>query len=117
MKFNLIIILVSSLSFGCGFSRNKTKLIVYPVYCGGCVIDNFAIINQQGLNSTFDVFFDTTNVFIVNEAKKNRLHYYHLAENDIYEKFGDYANVVVINKNGKPIELKTNERLEKGIHY
>jgi hypothetical protein len=92
-------------------------LVVYPEYCGGCVIRNFSELKNKKLADKFTVYFDTTNTFILNCATQNKLNFQHIYNKDIPAKFGDYANVVVINLDGKTIELKTNETITKGVHF
>ncbi|MDR9399716.1 hypothetical protein [Salibacter sp.] len=118
MKYNSIVFLVSILIIGSCKQSDKVKVIVYPEYCKGCVIKNFSSIsNNSNLNNKVSIYFDTTDSFILNTAKKYHLGYKHIDNANIPLEFGDYANVVVINLEGEPTELRTNEVLEKGKHF
>ena len=93
------------------------KIIVFPEYCGGCVQRNFKIIHQESTNNSFKLYFDSTDRFVLNEAKRYNLNYEHIDRKSIYIKFGDYANLVVRKQNGETIELQTNQVIQKGVHY
>lgn len=98
-------------------SKDKIDVIVYPDYCGGCVTRNFYEISQSKDIEKFNIYFDSTDRFIFNESKSFGLNFIHIDNNDIPLKFGDYANLVVINLQGDVFELKTNETIYKGKHY
>lgn len=117
MKYNALIIFLIVILFSCSPENNKVNLVVYPEYCGGCVSRNFYIIKNDNLKDKFSVYFDTTDVFILDAAKTNNLKFIHTNNNNIRSKFGDYANIVLFSSGKDPIELKTNEILEKGKHY
>ncbi len=63
-----------------------------------------------------NVYGYTVN-FILSIAKSNNLNYKHIDNKVIYNTFGDYANIVIFNSKNRPIELKTNETIEKGKHF
>ncbi|MCO5259606.1 MAG: hypothetical protein M9916_05635 [Crocinitomicaceae bacterium] len=115
MKFNLVFLCLISF-FSCQ-KKEKNYLIIYPEYCGGCIVRNFTTINKNEFIDEFSVLFDTTDLFILEQAKQNKLNYTHLNNSEIYEKFGDFANLVIVNKQGKSHELSTNETIQKGIHF
>lgn len=112
----ILSILILTVTFSCQ-EKDKNKLIVYPEYCQGCIIRNFSELKSSNMINEFDIYFDTTDLFILNSAKQNKFNFYHIANTDIPSKFGDYANIVVINKDGEVHELKTNETIEKGVHF
>ena len=116
MKSKLVIIVCSVILLSCT-DRNKNKIIVFPEYCQGCVVRNFEAMKNQKISSEFEIYFDTTDAFVLQTAKNNKLKFHHISNQDIPEKFGDYANLVVINSAGKTTELKTNETLSKGVHF
>jgi hypothetical protein len=91
--------------------------VVFPDHCGGCVSKNFHTINSKKLNDELNIYFDTTDSFVLNEAKRNNLGFIHIDNKDIPAKFGDYANIVIVNLKGEAIELTTNEVVEKGKHF
>lgn len=77
-------------------------------------------INEQisaHLADQFNIYFDTTDSFILDIAKMNHLQFHHIDKSEISSKFGDYANLVLFVPGKEPIELKTNEIIEKGKHY
>lgn len=117
MKFNFFFILIMLLFSSCSEKNEKNILVVFPDYCGGCVSKNFLTIDQNNLNDKFKIYFDTTDSFVLNAAKMNKLSYNHIYNKDIPPKFGDHANLVIIDLAGKSTELTTNEILEKGRHY
>lgn len=98
-------------------SANKQNfndsVIVYSTYCGGCVVKNFALLRHNNKFKDTRLIFDTSNTFILDEAKKNHLVYNHLCNDSILINFGQLANIVYINRKGKKIELKTNESILK----
>ncbi|WP_457618658.1 hypothetical protein [Lutibacter sp.] len=116
MKYKLLIIFFLSITASC-VDRFKNKIIVFPEYCQGCVVRNFEALKNQKIGSDFEIYFDTTDVFVLQTANDNKLQFQHISNQDIPEKFGDYANLVVINSKGKTTELKTNETLTKGVHF
>jgi hypothetical protein len=116
MKSKFIIIFCSAILFSCT-DKDKNKIIVFPEYCQGCVVRNFESINNQKTGSEFEIYFDTTDAFVLRTANNNKLKFQHISNQDIPGKFGDYANLVVINSKGRSIELKTNETLTKGVHF
>lgn len=119
MKCNYFI-LISILSLfaiaSCYNDHKRVDLIVYPEYCKGCVSKNFFILKNKDFDKYVDIYFDTTDVFLLNTAKLNDLSYNHIDNDDVFLNYGDYANVVV-SKNGHVTELKTNEVIEKGKHF
>lgn len=117
MKFNFLLSILILLLTSCSRENKKNTLVVYADHCGGCVSKNFSTINNNKLNDELNIYFDTTNAFVLNEAKQNKLNFIHIANKDIPSKFGDLANIVVINLKGDVIELTTNQVIEKGIHF
>ena len=115
IKFSLILTLFLSV-VSCT-NKSKNKLIVYPEYCQGCILRNFAALKDSDYVINFDVYFDTTDLNLVEIAKKNKIPYHHIDNSEIAVKFGDFANLVVINEVGNKYELKTNETLTRGIHF
>lgn len=97
--------------------ENEIDLVVYPEYCGGCVKRNFKVLGIQNYDGKFNIYFDTTDTFILGQARLNDLVYHHIDNGEIRSKFGDYANIVLISAAGERIELRTNETIKKGTHY
>lgn len=117
MRYNILILfLLISISLSCN-KKTKTDLVVYPEYCAGCVSKNFFIIKNNNLNDKFNIYFDTTDLYILKAAKLNNLNYNHIDFSEIRPKFGDYANIVLIPPEGIPEELRTNEFIRKGKHF
>ncbi len=116
MKSKLFIIFCLGILSSCA-DRSKNKIIVFPEYCQGCVVRNFESMKNQKIDSEFEIYFDTTDVFVLQTANNNSLKFQHISNQDIPEKYGDYANLVVIDSEGKTTELKTNETLTKGVHF
>jgi len=116
MNYKLIFTFVVLL-FLSSCQEKKNTLVVYPEYCGGCVIRNFTKLKETGRSGEFDIYFDTTDAFVLSNAKKSHFKFHHISNDAIAAKWGDYANVVVINTDGKVTELKTNETIQKGVHY
>ena len=108
----LLIILCS-----CSLQDSKIDLVVYPEYCVGCVIKNFQAIKNNSLDEKFNIYFDTTDKFILDAANSNGLEYNYIENEKIALHYGDYANIVLFKKNEAPIELKTNEKIKKGKHF
>lgn len=106
IRFSLFISI--TFLFSCNL-KEKPKVIVYPQYCGGCVLKNFDMLSHKVAKESFSLYFDTTDVFVLNACKKVNLNYKHLDNDEIYRRFGDNANVVVISKKGKLKELNTNQ--------
>jgi len=117
MKYRVLVFICILLSFSCEFWNDKIDLVVYPEYCRGCVSKNFSSIRLDSLGSTFSVYFDTTDTYVLNEAKRNKLRYTHISKSEVRPKFGDYANVVIFPPGKKAVELSTNEVLSKGVHF
>ncbi len=117
MIYKILTILFIVVLFSCSPENNKIDLVVYPEYCGGCVSRNFHAIKNDNLEDKFNVYFDTTDTFILEAANINSLKFYHMDNSKIRAKFGDYANIVLFSTGKEPIELKTNEIIEKGKHY
>ncbi len=116
MKYRVLIIFFNVILLSCGVD-NKVDLVVYPEYCGGCVSRIFYTIKNDKVDDKFNIYFDTTDIFVLGAAKLNSLNFNHLENSNIRLKFGDYANVVLFSSGKEPIELKTNEIIEKGKHY
>lgn len=89
----------------------NNSVIVYSTYCGGCVVKNFELLKSNDKFKTTRLIFDTTNSFILDEAKKNNLKYEHLGNDSILINFGQLANIVFINIKGLKNEIKTNESI------
>lgn len=117
MKFRLSLITLMLLFFTCNVKDKKADLVVYPEYCGGCVTRNFSTIKNNNWGDQFNIYFDSTDAFLLDQSKLNNLQFHHIDNNDIRSKFGDYSNIAIIKQGGEPIELKTNETLEKGKHF
>jgi len=117
MKFNFLFFLLIVLFFSCSEKNKNIDMVIYPEYCGGCVSRNFSAIKNNDLNDKFNIYFDSTDLFILNESKLNKLDFNHIDNTDIRSKFGDYANIVILMLDGEAIELKTNETIEKGKHF
>jgi hypothetical protein len=119
MNYNLagLFLFVFLIGTSCNDKNKKNDLIVYPEYCGGCVIKNFGEIKNKNLEDRFNLYFDSTDIFILNTAKMNNLEFTHVDKSQIPLKFGDYANLVVIKSNSQAIELRTNEIITEGVHY
>ncbi len=103
--------------YSCSILNNKTKMIIYPEYCGGCVSRNFSEIKIKNLQINFIVYFDTSDKFTLERADINQINYKHISNKEIANKFGDFANIVTQKKGSSFVELKTNETIEYGIHY
>jgi hypothetical protein len=117
MKFNFFLIPFILLLISCNEQNKKNSLVVFRDYCGGCVSKNFRAINNNKLNDELSIYFDTTDSFVLNEAKRNKLDFIHISNKDIPAKFGDFANIVVLNAKGEVTELTTNDVIEKGKHF
>ena len=117
MIYKALIILSIVTLISCGQRNNEIDLVVYPEYCGGCVVRNFHTIKNDSLENKFKVYFDTTDKFILEAASLNNLKFKHIDNREIRSRFGDYANIVLFSSETSPIELRTNEIIEKGKHY
>tara|TARA_R110002072_G_scaffold302060_2_gene483619 strand:+ start:42151 stop:42507 length:357 start_codon:yes stop_codon:yes gene_type:complete len=118
MNYNsLIFTFVLLLFASCSGGKSEIDLVVFPDYCGGCVIKNFSEIKNASAEEEFNIYFDTTDSFILDVAIANNLDFNHVNSSEIASTFGDYANIVVIKLGHEAIELKTNELIEKGKHY
>jgi len=115
MRFSALIF-AFILLFQTGCNKNEVKIVVYPNYCKGCVMKNFPILKDIQGKENIALFFDTTDVFLRSEANLNNLLFKHVENDVIPSQFGDFANLVVI-KGDQAIELRTNEKIEKGTHY
>lgn len=104
ISYPLLFVLISFL-YSCG--EEKIKVVVFPEYCGGCVENNFQILSNQKLEDQYELFFDTTDYFILNEAKRNHLKFNNVTPHEVRMKFGDYANIILIDKDGSVEELST----------
>lgn len=117
MRYSGLFLLFFILLFSCGQENNKINLVVFPDYCGGCVSRNFHALKNINTEDKFNVYFDTSDLFILDAAKLNNLKFTHIDNSKIHAKFGDYANIVLFTPGKEPTELKTNEIVEKGKHY
>lgn len=95
---------------GCN-KAEKVDIIVYPEYCGGCIETNFALLNNQELKGKFNLYLDSNNHFLLHEARINKLNFIQIDNDKIREKFGDYDNIVVLDRNGKKKEMPTNKKI------
>ena len=117
MRYNFLFIILITLLTSCHMGNKKSIVVVFPDHCGGCVSKNFRAINANKLNDELDIYFDTTITSVLNEAKQNNLNFIHIANKDIPARFGDFANIVIINSEGKATELSTDQVIEKGKHF
>lgn len=115
MKFKAVLVL-AVLLYSCQ-NASKNTLIVYPIYCGGCVDRNFHELSEKNLANEFNIYFDTTDAFLLSKATLYKLKTHHIKNKKIPYRFGDYSNIVIINKKGETFELRTDETLEKGIQF
>ncbi len=115
MKYSVISILIV-LFYSCS-NNNKLKLVVYPEYCQGCIIRNFMQIKKDNTKDKFQIYLDTSDQFLFSFIKNNGFKIHHIKKEDIKFQFGDYCNILFINKEGRKFELKTNETLKKGKNY
>ena len=104
-------------SVSCNSRKLKIDIVVFPEYCGACVAKNFQAIVNDEVENCFVLYLDTTDQFLKDLAKLYNLEFIHISNYNIQHKFGDYANIVLYPPKQKPIELKTNEIIERGKHY
>lgn len=117
MRFKIVLalsLLIGLIATSC--SKSGFEVVIYQTYCKGCVITNFGILGEIKDTEEFSLYFDTTDIFLRSEANLNGLEYFHMENEDIPSRFGDFSNVVVQSSIGT-FELKTNEKIEKGVHY
>lgn len=117
MKYSAIVLLLGLLLSSCQTKNRKVSMIVYPEYCRGCVVGNFDAIRQEKAVQDFIIYFDTTDAFILELAVANRLLYQHVKNSEIPARFGDYANLLVLAPGKPPVELRTNEIIQSGVHF
>lgn len=103
-----LIVVINSL-ISCNTKPNGEHVIVYRYHCNGCVEKNFKVIANSQDKNNINVIIDTSDFFVNEVAKNNNITVKHLSYDEITKQFGDYANVVYIDRNGKVVELRTDE--------
>lgn len=109
-KYLIILFFLSSCH-----ENSKNKIVFSCILCKGCVQNNLEFIIKNKLYERYEVILDTNCLNNNNIENYKQTKFKHLSFDEIKQKYGEFGNFILIDKDGKKTEFMTDMSISEYI--
>ena len=93
----------------CNSPTPKKELVFSCICCKGCVIQYLSHIEKNRLDTSFQVILDSTCIGKLYPL--DQLHFQHSDQATLFQKYGEFGNLLYFDSTGKRMEFLTDMKL------
>lgn len=104
----LLIVLVNN---GCKIKKHENEIVFSCIYCKGCVLRQLDFIKNESLDKKYKIILDTTCIKPL--VRELNFKYTQKDNEQIFQTYGEFGNLLYFDSKGKKIELMTDMNLSE----